>query len=115
MTRKPLKEFMGIEIEEGEKLTLREQQSKFTWMVHLLIQHAYNSGYELTFGDTYATSGHKKDSFHYKRLAVDFNLFRDGKYLTETKDHEELGEYWESMGGTWGGRFNDGNHYSLGE
>jgi len=24
-----------------------------------------------------------------------------------------LGEYWESIGGSWGGRFGDGNHYSL--
>jgi hypothetical protein len=21
--------------------------------------------------------------------------------------------FWESIGGSWGGRFNDGNHYSL--
>jgi hypothetical protein len=28
-----------------------------------------------------------------------------------------LGEYWELIGGTWGGRFKnpDGNHYSYGE
>ena len=24
-----------------------------------------------------------------------------------------LGEWWESQGGTWGGRFRDGNHYGL--
>jgi len=24
-----------------------------------------------------------------------------------------LGEYWEGMGGSWGGRFSDGNHFSL--
>jgi hypothetical protein len=34
-------------------------------------------------------------------------------YLKETKDHAFLGEFWEEMGGSWGGRFNDGNHYSL--
>ena len=28
-----------------------------------------------------------------------------------TEDHEPLGEWWESIGGVWGGRFNDGNHY----
>jgi hypothetical protein len=84
-------------------------------MVSLLIQYATQKGYELTFGDAYAKTGHKVNSFHYSRLAIDLNLFRDGKYLTDTQDHEPLGLFWESIGGTWGGRFNDGNHYSFGE
>jgi len=84
-------------------------------MVALLILRAYALGYELTFGDAYAHDGHIDDSFHYIRLAIDLNLFKDGKYLTETADHEPLGLFWESMGGSWGGRWNDGNHYSLGE
>ena len=86
-------------------------------MVALLIIKATELGYELTFGDAYATRGHKKDSFHGKRLAIDLNLFKDGKYLTETEDHRLLGEYWISIGGTWGGNFKnpDGNHYSWGE
>ena len=82
-------------------------------MVSRLIRFAYNMGYELTFADAYATTGHMENSLHYKRLAVDFNLFKDGRYLTRTEDHAPLGEYWEAIGGTWGGRFNDGNHYSL--
>ena len=96
---------------------LSVKQRRFTWMVHLLIQFAYTRGYELTFGDAYASVGHNRNSFHGKRLAVDFNLFKDGVYLTETEDHFILGSYWESLGGTWGGRFKnpDGNHYSLGE
>ena len=48
-----------------------------------------------------------------QRLAIDLNLFRDGKYLTLTSDHAPLGAYWQRLGGTWGGDFNDGNHYSL--
>ena len=82
-------------------------------MVHLLIQYAYQQGFELTFGDAWAKDGHKKGSLHYSRLAIDLNLFKDGEYLTKTEDHLPLGEYWESLGGSWGGRFNDGNHYSL--
>jgi len=50
-----------------------------------------------------------------KRLAIDLNLFKDGEYLTDTEDHRFLGEFWESLGGTWGGRWDDGNHYSWGE
>jgi hypothetical protein len=81
--------------------------------VPLLILYAYELGYEVTLGDAWATTGHIDNSFHYKRLAIDLNLFKDGKYLTKTSDHRMLGEFWESIGGTWGGRFKrkDGNHY----
>jgi len=93
-------------------------------MVSYLIQYAYEQGYELTFGDAYRDPrafgefGEKRgyssaNSVHKLRLAVDFNLFQDGVYLTSTEDHRPLGEYWESLGGSWGGRFQDGNHYSL--
>jgi len=97
----------------GSGLSLRSKQSLFALLVTLLIQKAYEMGYEITLGDAWAHDGHKQYSLHYKRLAIDLNLFRDGKYLTRTEDHQELGEYWESLGGSWGGRFGDGNHYSL--
>jgi len=102
---------------KGRKMTRRQQQSKFVKMVALLILYAYERGYELTFGDTTATTGHKKWSFHYKKLAIDLNLFKNGAYLKSTEAHEFLGLFWESLGGSWGGRFKrkDGNHYSLGE
>ena len=96
-------------------MTLRQQQSKFASMVALLIQFAYEQGYEITYGDAWAHDGHIKGSFHYKRLAIDLNLFRNGRYLSSTESHRPLGEFWESIGGSWGGRWNDGNHYSLGE
>jgi len=72
-------------------------------------------GYELTLGDRKAK--HNPKGFHYKQLAEDYNLFLNGVWLKETEDHRELGEFWEFMGGTWGGDFDkpDGNHYSLGE
>lgn len=104
--------------------TLGQKQRRFTRMIGLLIEYAYQQGYELTFGDAFRDErvhgkvGEKKgyssaNSLHKERLAVDFNLFRDGKYLDKTEDHLPLGEYWESLGGAWGGRFGDGNHYSL--
>lgn len=92
---------------------LRQKQSIFARMVADLIMWAYDQGYEITFGDTYAKTGHKTGSLHYSRLAIDLNLFKDGQYLQTTEAHQPLGDYWESIGGTWGGRFNDGNHYSL--
>ncbi|ELR1854532.1 M15 family metallopeptidase, partial [Escherichia coli O22:H8] len=56
-----------------------------------------------------------RNSLHTLRLAVDFNLFINGEYQTDTDAYRPLGEYWESIGGTWGGRFSraDGNHFSL--
>lgn len=99
----------------------------FTGMVAKLITFAQQNGYKLTFGEAYRTPEQallnaKKgsgisNSLHTQRLAVDFNLFdANGKYLTATSDYKELGEYWESLGGSWGGRFKtrpDGNHFSL--
>jgi hypothetical protein len=93
----------------------QKQQSEFAHALGLLIIYAYYTGYELTLGDAFARDGHRAGSFHYMRLAIDLNLFWKGTYLTETADYEVLGEYWESLGGTWGGRFDDGNHFSWGE
>lgn len=105
-------------------MTLGQKQRNFTMMVSILIQYAYEQGYELTLGDAYrdprvhGAVGSKEsysssNSLHKSRLAIDLNLFRDGEYLTSTEDHKPLGVFWESIGGTWGGRFNDGNHYSM--
>ena len=93
-------------------------------MIAQLVIFAYSKGYELSFGDAYldprvfgdvgVKEGYgRASSLHKMRLAVDFNLFKDGKFLQATDDHKDLGEFWESLGGTWGGSFNDGNHYSL--
>jgi hypothetical protein len=94
---------------------LREKQSEFARKVALLILFANEQGYEITLGDAWAKTGHRKNSFHYDRLAIDLNLFKDSKWLTATNDHEPLGLFWENIGGSWGGRWGDGNHYSLGE
>lgn len=99
-------------------MTLGEKQRLFVKLVANLIEYAYAEGYELTFGDAYrseaVTYGHPR-SLHRSRLAVDLNLFKDGVYLSETSEHLPLGEYWEALHSLcrWGGRFNDGNHYSL--
>lgn len=103
---------------------LGTKQRIFSRMVADLILFAYERGYELTLGDAYRDPrvfgpvGTRKyyssaNSLHKERLAIDLNLFKDGAFLTRTEDHKELGEFWEAIGGTWGGRFNDGNHYSI--
>jgi len=104
---------LDVQSEHKFSLSLRSKQSLFVIMVARLIEFAYSEGYQLTFGDAWATDGHMSRSLHYIRLAIDLNLFRDGEYLKDTESHRPLGEYWESIGGSWGGRFKDGNHYSL--
>jgi len=91
----------------------RKPQSDFVRMLALLILYAYEKGYELTGGDLWAKTGHQHNSMHYRRLAIDLNLFRDGVWLKDTADHEVLGKFWESLHprNRWGGRFEDGNHY----
>jgi hypothetical protein len=107
-------------------MTLGQKQRHFTRLVGLLIEWAYQNGFELTFGDAYRDPrlhgvlgeklgyGHPS-SGHKQRLAVDLNLFIDGQYQSLTEPYRPLGEYWESLGGSWGGRFKkpDGNHFSI--
>lgn len=100
-------------------------QTQFVQMIGRLIFWAYDNGYELTFGEAYRTPQQAaldaqkgtgiQHSLHTLRLAVDFNLFINGEYQTESEAYRPLGEYWESIGGSWGGRFAkpDGNHFSL--
>ncbi len=97
-------------------MSLGQQQEKFAMMVADLLNKANELGYSVRLGHTLRCEDcktGKKNSLHKKKLAIDLNLFKDGVYLTKTEDHQRLGEYWESIGGSWGGRFNDGNHYSL--
>lgn len=117
-------------LKKGE--TLRQKQSRFVLAVSQLIQFAYSKGYELTLGDGYRDPrlhgeigvkmgyGHPK-SCHKLRLAIDLNLFADIDgdgdldYVTDTAMYKQLGEYWESLhpDARWGGRFEDGNHFSF--
>jgi hypothetical protein len=105
-------------------MTLFETQVLFASKLPLLINKAFELGYQVTLGDAFRDPrvhgefgskggyGHSKSN-HKRRLAIDLNLFKNGKFLQTTEDHKALGEFWESIGGTWGGRFSDANHYSM--
>lgn len=109
-------------------MTLREKQSIFVLLVAKLIIFTYEQGYELTFGEAYRSFQEAsrlaklgvgiKESLHTLKLAIDLNLFINGIYQTDSISHKPLGEWWESQSTTqykciWGGRFGDGNHYSI--
>ncbi len=97
-------------------MTLGEKQELFArlYAAHLVWLHSL-PGHETRLGDVFAHDGHKDNSNHYLKLAGDINLFIDGEYITTTEGHRASGEKWETRHELcrWGGRFDDGNHYSL--
>lgn len=109
-------------------MILRKKQECFALMVTDLIREAFRQGFTVTLGEAWrppemcAIYAKKaigiKESLHEERLAIDLNLFKDGKWLMETEDHRPLGEWWElqstaEIKTAWGGRFGDGCHYSV--
>lgn len=109
-------------------MRLGRKQEIFTRALALLLQFATLRGFEVRMGDVSRSKEEAKrlgfeGSLHTVRLAADLNLFdQDGEYLRTTEDHQLLGEFWEALSGEydgepltfrWGGRFRDGNHYSL--
>lgn len=107
-------------------MKLGDKQKLFMRLLPRLLDFLHDQGYEVSIGDGYrdprvfGEAGEKKgygrrSSNHKIRLAIDINLFKDGRYLTQTEDHQPIGEYWESLHELcrWGGRYDDGNHYSL--
>ena len=85
------------------------------WLFSIGYQPAYDEVTErITQKDP--TSDHMKKSLHHLGLAGDLILYdSEGFYLTKTEDHEVSGQVWEKRHPLcrWGGRFGDGNHYSL--
>lgn len=106
-------------------MTLGEKQRLFAGLVGKLLCHIYESGYEVSLdwayrppevAAYYASIGVGiRSSLHTVKLAVDLNLFRYGTWLRTTEEHKPIGEWWEQQHDLcrWGGRFGDGNHYSM--
>jgi len=89
-------------------MTLREKQSVFLKNVALLISWAFDNGFELTGGElqrtreqqeVYVNEGLSKtmNSQHLKKLAIDLNLFVNGKYQRNREAYRPLAEYWKSL------------------
>jgi hypothetical protein len=102
-------------------------QEEFAQSVARLIQKADELGYHVTFGEAYRTPEQAalnaksgagiSNSLHTERLAIDLNLFRDGRWITDGEGHTELGVWWKGLGPMYrhGGDFKskDWNHYSI--
>ena len=107
-------------------MKLGEKHELFMRLLPSLLTEAHALGYDIRGGDLFRDPrvhgevgkkmgyGHPR-SAHKNKLAIDLNLFKGGAYLSTTEDHQPLGEWWEKQNDLcrWGGRFKDGNHYSL--
>ena len=106
-----------------------ELQKLFAELSSEFILWLRENGYEVTYGETYrppetaalyAKQGRGvTNSLHCWRLAIDLNLFRNGKYLTTIDGYRTAGAKWKSMHSLcrWGGDFQhpepDPDHFSL--
>jgi hypothetical protein len=98
-------------------------QLKFCRMLAALLTRATELQLPLKLGCALCQNPHhSRNSLHRDSLAIDLPMvWPDGRYGVWT-DYLPLGEYWESLGGSWGGRFDlngdgvakdDANHFSL--
>jgi hypothetical protein len=109
-------------------MTLREKQSLFAKLLAELITWISANGWEVTLGeghvaDTDAADGdydgpHLRQGGHYKRLAMDLNLFVAGEFKSaDCPEWQAIGAHWKSLHPLcrWGGDFakRDYNHFSL--
>jgi hypothetical protein len=107
---------------------LLERQFLFTRCLGLLLRYIHTlPGVEVTMGEGYIGDSidkphedtpHVRNSLHFRRLAVDLNLFVEGKYVTgEHPLWYTIGDYWKSLSPEcrWGGDFKarDFNHFSI--
>lgn len=111
-------------------MNLGEKQRLFSRLLADLIQFIYAHGYECAMAEGYVglsidkpgeDTPHKRTGGHFKKISQDIDLFKlnpqtgQMEWLTKTAHHKIFGEYWETLHPLcrWGGRFGDGNHYSL--
>jgi len=101
-------------------MKLSEKQAEFSFMVgRFLCSIGVLSAVmkmTVTLGEVYRTEYQQRHNVetgksktlegkHRQKLAIDLNLFINGKYVTDPEKYRPLGLFWESLGGRWGGRF----------
>jgi len=96
-------------------MTLGDKRRNFSLMVSMLVQYANFLGYEVALDYLKRCEecevGHQY-SLHKLGLAVDVNLYLEGRYLRDARHHRELHDFWDLLGGAR--RIDDDmNHYSI--
>lgn len=103
---------------------LVDRQAGFLLDVCKLIAFATGLGYQVTGAELERTKQQAelnalrgvgiKNSKHCSRLAIDLHFYREGKLITGRQNLAKIGDFWEKLGGIWGGRFkkyDDSNHF----
>lgn len=119
---------------KGTKMSMSDHQWEFLKDVAKLIEFAEKNGFKLTGGELYRTTpqqlmyfygrtlkevggtvelvddrrkSHTMQSNHQRRLAIDVNIFKNGKLTYEKQELQAMGDYWESLSphNRWGGNF----------
>ena len=103
-------------------MTLREKQTKFWFMVAQLILKSVTLKTPIFISEWTRTLEQQRinvargvsksmKSKHLDGLAIDIIFLEDvrddGKLNYDNEKYRALGEFWESLGGRWGGRFGD--------
>jgi len=114
-----------------DKTAYRESQQEFARCIaHLILYINSIPGYECRLDQAFRSpeqaaiyAAEKKgiaNSLHSDHLAMDLNLYINEVYQPTTEAWLSIGQWWEKYGKEqgfplcWGGRFNDGNHFSWG-
>lgn len=98
---------------------LREQQNFFVEDVITILMFILSlEGYTVSFGEAHRPDEMQKiylekgltktlESYHQKRLAIDLNIFVNGKLTYDKKLLQVIGDKWESLNplNRWGGNF----------
>lgn len=111
-------------------MSLVSEQAAFLLDMGKLVEFATQQGFVVTSGELYRTPEQQEiyvktgrsqtmNSLHLKRLAIDFNFFKDGKLIYDKAMLAPLGAYWESLHplNSWGGngkKLVDTPHFSRG-
>lgn len=110
-------------------MSLSEKQIKFAAMVGKLLSHAAEQGIPAKVGTWYRSpevqaallkrkATQLSHSKHQDGLAVDLCIIRGGQLPNDDPGYDNLGAFWESIGGTWGGRWktlHDRDHFEFKE
>ena len=109
-------------------LTLGKKQEIFAEHLATLVTMIFAQGNKVRMGEVERSKQEAArkgfpNSNHTRRLAADLHLISPtGRYLKKTEEYAKFGKIWESFTGeidghyitfSWGGRFQDGNHFSL--
>ena len=106
-------------------MTLRQKQARFLVMVSKLVSFAEITGIKVFVNEWYRTPGRQAElvkagksqtynSKHLQGLAVDLIILDGVTVVWDFERYRPLGEYWDRIGGIWGGSWKtlkDGVHF----